>query len=82
MRYFFYDTWAFVALANSADPNHELTARADRSLESMGYVGATTDYVLDETVTGLHAAAGSRIALAFADSLLARIEAEYGFSSK
>lgn len=43
----------------------------------MGYVGATSDYVLDETLTGLHAAAGSRVALTFADSLLARVEAEY-----
>ncbi len=68
MRYFFYDTWAFLALTNSADPNHELAAHADRSLESMGYIGATSDYVLDETLTGLHAAAGSRVALTFADS--------------
>src|SRR5262249_24884099 len=35
-----------------------------------------SDYVLDETLTGLHAAAGSRVALTFADSVLARIEAD------
>ena len=74
MRAFFYDTWAFLGLANSGDPRHDLCVQADESLEAAGYAAVTSDYVLDETLTGLHAAAGARVALAFADGLLARID--------
>jgi hypothetical protein len=75
-RGFFYDTWAFVALANTADPHHALAAEVDGWLEHAGYVAVTSDYVFDETMTGLHLAGGSRVALRFADLLLARIAAE------
>lgn len=75
MRAFFYDTWAFVALSNARDPAHAVSRRADEALERGRYVASTSDYVLDETVTTLHAAAGARVALAFADLVSARVEA-------
>ncbi|MBI2892265.1 MAG: type II toxin-antitoxin system VapC family toxin [Deltaproteobacteria bacterium] len=73
MRAFFYDTWAFIALANADDPHHDLCAEGDRALEEGGYVATTSDYVLDETLTGLHVGAGSRVALELADLVEARI---------
>jgi predicted nucleic acid-binding protein len=74
-RTFFYDTWGFLALANATDPHHAVAEEADRALKDAGYVSATSDYILDETLTGLHVAAGAKVALEGADLLLARIAA-------
>ena len=76
MRAFFYDTWAFLALANRADPHHELCATLDVALEDAAYVPVTSEYVLDETITGLHTRAGSTAALAFVDLVEDRIVAD------
>ncbi len=75
MKAVFYDTWGFIGLANSSDPCHEVCAEGDLLLEKVGCVPATSDYVLDETLTGLHVAAGSRVALEFADLFETRVEA-------
>lgn len=72
MNAFFYDTWAFVALADAADAGHGVAAALDHRLEQLGYVAVTTDYVLDETVTLLSREAGSAVAIEFLDGLLAR----------
>jgi predicted nucleic acid-binding protein len=72
-RAFFYDTWAFVALANQRDRGHEVAVELDRALELAGFSAITTDYVLDETVTLLHSAGGARVALAFLDGVADRI---------
>lgn len=74
-RAFFYDTWAFVALANQRDRGHEVASALDRELELAGFAAMTTDYVLDETITLLHSAAGARVALAFLDGVRDRIAA-------
>jgi predicted nucleic acid-binding protein len=66
-RAFFYDTWAFAALANRSDPAHAIAVELDEALERQGFAGVTTDYVLDEVVTLLHAAAGARASLPFLD---------------
>jgi predicted nucleic acid-binding protein len=71
-RAFFYDTWAFAALLNKADAAHSLARKIDRTLQDRGYAAVTTDYVVDETVTLLHSAAGARAALLFLDLVLAR----------
>lgn len=76
MRAFLYDTWAFLALANAADPHHQAAVEADRRLEALGYAAVTTEYVVDETLTGLNVAAGARVALRFADLLGARVLGE------
>lgn len=75
MRACFYDTWAFVALSNRRDPAHRVAAELDLKLEELGYVTATTDYVLDETLTLLNVIAGARVALSFLDGLEARVAA-------
>lgn len=71
---FLYDTWAFVALSNRADPYHELAVEADHALEQAGLVPTTTDYVLDETITGVHVSAGAAAAAAFIDVVTTRID--------
>ena len=76
MRSFFYDTWAFLGLANSRDRHHQLCVEADRRLEEEGYVAITSDYIFDETLTSLHAAAGPTVAVTFADLMLNRVIAE------
>ena len=76
MRAFFYDTWAFVALADAKDPHHALAHEADLFLEKEGYVAVTSDYVVDETLTLLNAAGGAKVAVAFADGLFDRVQAQ------
>jgi predicted nucleic acid-binding protein len=75
MRAFFYDTWAFVALADEQDAGHAAAAKLDLELEVRGYAAVTTDYILDETVTLLSRLATPRIAIAFLDGLLAQTAA-------
>jgi predicted nucleic acid-binding protein len=72
---FFYDTWALAALANRSDPAHDDCAAADEALENAGLVAITSDYILDETITLLHSAAGFRVAALFLDLMTTRIEA-------
>src|SRR5882672_8853032 len=52
-----------------------MSEECDRALEREGYVAVTSDYVFDETLTCLHASAGARVAMIFADLLLARVDA-------
>jgi len=68
-RAFFYDTWAFAALADRGDPAHAVAVEVDEALERQGLVGVTTDYVLDETTTLLHAAAGARVSIPFLEGM-------------
>jgi predicted nucleic acid-binding protein len=75
MRAFLYDTWAFIALADSRDPAHGVAADVDRKLERNGFVGVTSDYVLDETLTFLNAVAGAQVSLSFLDGFFARVAA-------
>ncbi len=75
MRAFFYDTWAFVALADERDAGHAAAVKLDFELELLGYAAVTTDYILDETVTHLSRDAAPRVAIAFLDGLLARVDA-------
>jgi predicted nucleic acid-binding protein len=71
----FYDTWAFVALANRGDVGYAVAAELDFELEQQGYVAVTTDYILDETVTHLNSNASPEVAVRFLEDLLSRIEA-------
>lgn len=74
-RVFFYDTWAFVALANRRDPAHAVASDLDVLLEQQGYAATTSDYVLDETLTLLNVAAGAKTTLLFLDDFEARVAA-------
>ncbi len=75
MGAWFYDTWGFLALANRRDEDHDAAAQADRWRQDHGVVVVTSDYVIDETLTALHAAAGATVALRFLDLLEARTAA-------
>src|SRR5437660_417046 len=76
LRACFFDTWAWLALANRRDSHHDQAATADRELEEAAFVAVTSDYILDEALTGLHVAAGPRVALAFLDLVSTSIAAE------
>jgi predicted nucleic acid-binding protein len=71
----FHDTWAYLALANDADPGHATAVEVDEHLDSVGAVAITSDWILDETLTALNATAGHRVALAFLDGIEAQVEA-------
>jgi predicted nucleic acid-binding protein len=45
-------------------------------LEAAGFVAVTSDYILDETLTGLHVGAGAQVALRMLDLLTTSIAAE------
>jgi predicted nucleic acid-binding protein len=75
MKAFFYDSWAFAALADRKDPGHVAAAELDRRLEQLGYVGVTSDYVLDEVLTLLCRAAGGHVAIKFLDDFSIRVSA-------
>jgi len=76
LRACFYDTWAFVALANARDPGHEIAKAADEALERAGFVSVTSDYILDETLTALHVHAGAGAAMKFLSLFDAQTMAE------
>ena len=69
MRFVFFDTWAYRALANRRDPYHERARVLDEELARSGGVPITTNYVLDETLTGIRADAGPRIAAVFGEGI-------------
>ena len=47
----FVDTWAWYALADSADVDHKLAQLANERLLNEGHTFVTTNFVLDEAVT-------------------------------
>jgi predicted nucleic acid-binding protein len=47
----FVDTWAWYALADTRDPDHEAAQRANERLLDQGYTFVTTNFVLAEAVT-------------------------------
>ena len=71
----FFDTWAYVALANPRDAGHPAAVAASEWIEQNAWVAVTSDYVLDEALTGLHAAAGAGPAIAFLEDLEAEVAA-------
>ncbi len=75
MRAVFYDTWAFLALADVRDHGHGAVVTADRWLQRAGFVAVTNDHVFGETLTAVHAAVGSSAALMLADTLFVGVEA-------
>src|SRR6266702_4710271 len=76
MRACFYDTWAFLALANARNTGHDVAQAADQALERAGFISVTSDYILDETLTALHVHAGAHVALKFLSVFDAQVLAE------
>jgi uncharacterized protein len=65
----FVDTWGWLVLANDRDPAFQAVVELRRKYAESGGLWVTTDYVLDETVTRLFAAAPFTRAQAFCDGL-------------
>lgn len=72
-RTFFYDTWAFMALADRRDSGHAVAKEIDLALESAGFSAITTDYVIDETLTLMQSTVGAHASLPFLDRLVVRL---------
>jgi predicted nucleic acid-binding protein len=47
----FVDTWAWYALADKADADHELAQLTNDELLDAGHTFVTTNFVFDETLT-------------------------------
>jgi predicted nucleic acid-binding protein len=73
VRACFVDTWAYLALANRRDAGHQVALEVEEFLNQQGWVFATSDWVLDETVTQLHALAGFEVTARFLEDLDAQI---------
>jgi predicted nucleic acid-binding protein len=69
----FVDTWAWLALANRRDTNHEFAKACYAKLTTSGYKLVTSDYVLDELITALFRNVTYSSAVKFIESLLAAI---------
>jgi predicted nucleic acid-binding protein len=73
VRTCFVDTWAYLALANRKDAGHAVAHEVDLFLDEEGWVRATSEWILDETLTQLHALAGASVATRFLDDLDAQL---------
>ena len=69
----FMDTWAWLALANRRDTNHEFAKACYAKLTKSGYKLITSDYVLDELITALFKNVAFNTALKFIESLFTAI---------
>ncbi|MEK6608799.1 MAG: PIN domain-containing protein [Myxococcota bacterium] len=70
---FFVDTWAYRALADRRDPYHDAATARMRAQLAAGAGPVTSNYVLDESLTGIRMAAGVRVALAFGEDVRALV---------
>jgi predicted nucleic acid-binding protein len=75
VRAVFVDTWAYLALANRRDAGHAVALEVDDFLETHGWVRVTSDWVLDETLTALHALAGPQVTFRLLEDLDAQLAA-------
>lgn len=70
MRSVFTDTSAFMALFYEEDQNHGKAKEYLDRLRKNTFSLVTTDYIFDETVTGIMSSAGQRAAVAAGDFIL------------
>lgn len=71
MRQVFADTNGWIALNSKRDQFHEIALKENRTLLKTGYRYITTNYVLDETYTGLLTKVGHFAAVDFGEKIRA-----------
>ncbi len=69
----FYDTWAYVALADARDEGHAAARSSDEWVRDTRQIAVTSDFVVDETITALHAGSHLRVVMAFIDLVEAEV---------
>lgn len=65
MTSIFIDTSAFIAFLRQDDPDHDPANRLLQYIKDTHYLAFTTDYILDETYTGLLTKEGYHLAMEF-----------------
>ncbi|MFP4585597.1 MAG: type II toxin-antitoxin system VapC family toxin [Desulfococcaceae bacterium] len=74
MNRIFVDTWAWYALADRKDSDHEIANRANLDLLDHGCTFVTTNYVISESVTLIRYKLRHDTALDFWDKILHLVE--------
>lgn len=74
MERVFVDTWAWYALTDRKDSDHEIAKRANLDLLDRGCVFVTTNFVLSEAVTLIRYKLRHNIALDFWNKILNLVE--------
>ncbi|MDQ7051774.1 MAG: PIN domain-containing protein [candidate division KSB1 bacterium] len=69
MKYVFVDTNGWIALANKRDQYHKAAVELNKSLLDRGCRYITTNYILDETLTGILYRVGYAAAVDFGQKL-------------
>ena len=73
----FIDSWGWLALEDSKDPDHEQVAQFYRAFRQKNGRALTTDYVLDETITLLFRRRPFTESRRFVEGLLAAVASGY-----
>lgn len=68
------DTWAWLALNDQDDADHESAVAANTELLDLGHVFVTTNFVLDEAYTLLRRRASARQAIQFGHDIRQAVE--------
>lgn len=63
----FYDTWAYLAIADKRDPYHALAQERDRMARQRGMRQVTSTYIFDEAATGIRSRVGHGVAVRFGE---------------
>jgi hypothetical protein len=74
MNQAFVDTWAWVALVDKKDGDHEKAKSANKKLLDQGYTFVTTNFVFSETVTSLRYRVSHAAAIKFRQMLNEMVE--------
>lgn len=65
MKTVFVDTWAWVAMIDKSDSDHETAKQANQKLHAEKFAFTTSNFVVGETITTLRYQAGHQAAIVF-----------------
>ena len=65
MRYIFVDAWAWIALSNRKDTDHDVAVLTNQELVASGYGYCTSNFVLEEALTNIRRWVSCEASVAF-----------------